>query len=175
MRASFEVGSVLQVAWAGRKGRETWVPKQKVVEGKAFFCLDKWEHRAVFFFTDTKLDLRKGKHTGSIDTPFLDELLSQRNRAADEAVQNAIEVPVDGEDEQQPPKKKKRAKHTIEKQHLAPEILTIEVEGEKFECLFEGCHSSVIWLEMSDEILSRVGKKLAASKSKARKSRPSSR
>jgi len=105
----------------------------------------------------------------------LDQLLAQRNRAADDAVQKAVEVPVDGEDEQQPPKKKKRAKHTIEKQHLAPEILTIEVEGEQFECLFEGCHSSVIWLEMSDEILSRVGKKLAASNSKARKSRPSSR
>ncbi len=161
------------IIYQGDDENNWWYPEQRVVEGRVFFSFSKWAATFVKQMTGRRLDLRAGKESGSVDVPFFQTLLDERQLAANAAVTEAMAVD-DAEETAEPKKKrakKQKVKACIRHKHLAPEVLNITVNGRAVSVLYEGTGTFTIWMELTVENLEWLQENVTAAEPKIRKSR----
>ena len=67
-------------------------PDAKLVGGRHFVSISKWNRGFARFMTGKALDLRKDKEgkSGSVDSPVIDNILEQRQNSANELLLEAL-------------------------------------------------------------------------------------
>ena len=163
-----------KIIYQGDDENNWWYAQQRVVDGRTFFSFSKWSATFVKQMTGRRLDLRAGRESGSVDVPFFQTLLHERQAAADAAVTEAMAVE-DAEEtaerKTKRAKKQKAVKACIKHKHLAPEILDITVNGHNVSVLYEGTGTFTVWMELTVENLEWLRENVNAAEAKVRKSR----
>ncbi|CAJ1399713.1 unnamed protein product [Effrenium voratum] len=143
--------------------KSPWLPRTETVQGVAFVAINKWDTYFCKMVTGRSQDLRAGK-THHVNCAFLDELIAQRNSKSKAAVQDAMAVPAEGEENPKVPNKKRRV--TPADRHLAPATITVMLPavthgGVSFaetsvRALWNVRNQQEIFLELDEEVLEHL-------------------
>ena len=101
-------------------GDQTWTPAQITVDEVIYFQFCKWDRAFVKWVTGKSLDLRKDKSAGSADCEYMDQVLSRRQAACDDALHAALH---DEGDQGKAKKRRKRA--SASDGHLVHRVLNM--------------------------------------------------
>ncbi|CAJ1394788.1 unnamed protein product [Effrenium voratum] len=143
--------------------KSPWLPRTQTVEGVAFVAINKWDTCFCKMVTGRSQDLRAGKGH-HVNCTFLDELIAQRNSKSKAAVQDAMAVVMEGEENSKPPNKKRRV--TPADRHLAPATVTVTLPavthgGVSFtetnvRALWTVRNQQEIFLELDEQVLEHL-------------------
>ena len=150
-----------------------FVPEQKHEDGLAWIYLSKWDRQLVLFVHEKPLDLsKKNKHGVSLDTPFFEDMLSNRQKAFNAVLQERLR---DDEEKEEPARKKSKSFKAIVSKHgnFAPHHVDMQlpaVDGVEMtaKVLWHGMATRGIWLEMTEQVIQHVRKGLQQSAPKNR-------
>ena len=142
-------------------GDQTWTPAQITVDEVIYFQFSKWDRAFVKWVTGKSLDLRKDKSAGSADCEYMDQVLSRRQAACDDALHAALH---DEGDQGKAKKRRKRA--SASDGHLVHRVLNMtlpEVPEENLaeklvRILFDGAGTANIYMEMHEDVLYHLKK-----------------
>ena len=156
-----------------------WAPDMKLVGGRDFVSISKWNRGFVRFMTGKALDLRKDKEgqSGSVDSPVIDKILEQRQNSANELLLEALNMDGSGDEDPNPPKKKKRkAQRATAKDAIhVPPIMDVNIDGHKMAILYEGLGMFNFWMELTEVNLNWLNDKLKDANVKSRKAKQKAR
>ena len=129
------------------------VPKQKLVDGKCWICLEKWNRSLVKLLCGKALDYRSGKDTGTLKSKVWEEVISQRQEKANQLLQEAIQeeeaAPAADKSNKKTKPVKAKSKHAL----LLPLTAAINVRGQQLSVLLEGVDTQTIWMEFTESNL----------------------
>ena len=155
--AGFECRTVDAVYFA--QGKKPWIPQTKIVEGKKFICISKWDAGFVKFATGKSMERRASKpnNTGNFD--ILDEIKRLRLESCNAKVQSLIaEASVDLPQEPKAMKQKQQHKARDSDYVLGGIWISVPlppkdgVPGHTMNVLWS-VTSPVIWMEYTIENL----------------------
>ena len=126
---------------------DEWFPKVKLVQGREFLELEKWDRKFVVFCTGTTLRFGAKRGYRTIDWDLFDKILKLRSDASQAAFERAVRS------EAQRKKKVRRCKPSD--RSIAGDIVDIEVGGTQVAVL-HGCKSASLWVEATQASIDAV-------------------
>ena len=155
--AGFECRTVDAVYFVASK--KPWIPQTKIVEGKKFICISKWDAGFVKFATGKSMERRASKpnNTGNFD--ILDEIKRLRLESCNAKVQSLIaEASVDLPEEPKAKKQKQQHKARDSDYVIGGTWISVAlppkdgVPGHTMDVLWS-VTSPVVWMEYTIENL----------------------
>ena len=152
----------LEQRWVVTRDQNKWILDTKDIQvhehGETrtftFMKLEKRHRQLVKFTTGKYLNLKKGS-SREFSQSCVDTLITARQSAADQALQDALRS-----DDEERPKQGRKRKHERQCKPtdlvLISDILNVNVAGERggrFKVLAEGLGTKLVWLEMSHAAL----------------------
>ena len=145
---------------------------QKEVSGLEFVCLEKWNRQLVKMVTGKALDLRPGKasESGSLKAKVWDEIVEERQKVANQKLQEALEVDNGQAQDAQAARGAKKnkvvragSKHML----MLPEVIDIECRQHGLKVLLEGINTQVIWMHFTEDNINWLKNEVGAEGSEA--------
>ena len=144
------------------EGREPWLPKVKVINGKQLICISKWDRGFTKFYSGHSLDLRKDKGRSlnqSSMGAYLDHLCQLRREASTEAAYAKMFG-----DSDEKPAKRRRMRVTNNDAAFCPLVTVklpevsfedVELESKQVSMAF-ATSGSELWVEADTSIMYHI-------------------
>ena len=126
---------------------DEWYPKLKLVQGREFVELEKWDRKFVVFCTGTTLRFGSKRGYRTMNWDLFDQILKKRSDASQAAFERAVQS------DAQRKKKIRRCKPSD--RSIAGDIVDIEVGGTQVAVLY-GCKSAPLWVEATQACIDAV-------------------
>ena len=161
-------------------GKQDLVLPQKEVSGLEFVCLEKWNRQLVKMVTGKALDLRpvKASESGSLKAKVWDEIVEERQKVANQKLQEALEVDNGQAQDAQAARGAKKnkvvragSKHML----MLPEVIDIDCRQHGLKVLLEGINTQVIWMHFTEDNINWLKNEVGAEEAKPRAKRRSGR
>ena len=126
---------------------DDWFPKLKLVQGREFVELEKWDRKLVLFCTGMTLRFGEKRGYRTMNWDLFDQLLKRRSDASQAAFERAVQSDAQ--------RRKKIRRRKPSDRSIAGDIVDIEVGGVQVAVLY-GCKSAPLWVEATQASIDAV-------------------
>ena len=154
-------------------GQKRWIPEVKVLDGRKFVKIQKWDRGFCLFATGATMERRSGKASNSANLQCIDSLVRLRRQACNIALQRALRVAQES-DSAPPAQKKKVTKPVLAREvdHVvAGPIVDLDTEcGHRMSVLWS-VQTPYVWVEFTEANLQWLRQAVAKDRSQEARGR----